>query len=80
MPRTVHRARNAVGLAAGFAAEDGVDLGSDHVLRGLIQEGEGVAARALAHQASRERVLCRHILGLAPDVDQSPLQYRPAVR
>src|SRR5437764_13208380 len=49
--RFTQRARNAVGLAAGFAADDGVDLGSDHVLRGLIKEGEGVAARALAQLA-----------------------------
>ncbi|HZN15052.1 MAG TPA: Clp protease N-terminal domain-containing protein [Acidimicrobiales bacterium] len=46
--RFTQRARNAVRLAAGFAADDGVDLGSDHVLRGLVAEGEGVAARALA--------------------------------
>src|ERR1700741_3566636 len=45
--RFTQRARNVVRLAAGFAADDGVDLGSDHVLRGLIAEGEGVASRAL---------------------------------
>jgi ATP-dependent Clp protease ATP-binding subunit ClpC len=49
--RFTQRARNAVKLAAGFATDEGVDLGSDHVLRGLVAEGEGVAARALAQLA-----------------------------
>jgi ATP-dependent Clp protease ATP-binding subunit ClpA len=45
--RFTNRARNAVRLAAEAADRDGVDLGSEHVLLGLIAEGEGVGFKAL---------------------------------
>jgi ATP-dependent Clp protease ATP-binding subunit ClpA len=46
--RFTNRARHVAGVAAGLAAEDGVDLGSEHVLLGLFAEPEAVAGKALA--------------------------------
>jgi ATP-dependent Clp protease ATP-binding subunit ClpC len=45
--RFTARARLVVSLASGYAAADDVDLGSEHVLRGLMNEGSGVATKAL---------------------------------
>ncbi len=47
LERFTNRARTVVRLASEHAALEGVDLGSEHVLLGLIGEGEGVGARAL---------------------------------
>ena len=46
--RFTTRARTVVRLAKEAAEVDGVDLGSEHVLLGLVNEGEGVGAKALA--------------------------------
>ena len=46
--RFTDRARRVVKMAMQAAEADGVDLGSEHVLLGLVNEGEGVGARAFA--------------------------------
>jgi ATP-dependent Clp protease ATP-binding subunit ClpC len=46
--RFTNRARTVVRLSGDHATREGVDLGSEHVLLGLVEEGEGVGARALA--------------------------------
>ena len=48
LERFTDRARQVVHLAAAAASEDHADLGSEHVLLGLLNEGSGVAARALS--------------------------------
>ena len=45
--RFTPRAKAVVGKAGMLATEDGVDLGSEHILRGLLT-GDGVAAKAFA--------------------------------
>jgi len=41
------RARRALALAQTHAVRHGANLGTEHILLGLLQEGEGIAARAL---------------------------------
>ena len=48
LERFTDRARKVVAIAATAANAETVDVGSEHVLVGLIEEGSGVGAKALA--------------------------------
>ena len=48
MSRFTDRARKALALAKQHAAEQGAGLGSEFLLMGLIDEGAGIAARAMS--------------------------------
>jgi len=58
-------------------------VGTEHLLLGLIREGEGVAARALANlgiDANKVRNQVETMIGVGPFVIQGPIGYTPRAK
>ncbi len=58
-------------------------VGTEHLLLGLIREGEGVAARALANlgiDANKVRSQVESMIGVGPFVIQGPIGYTPRAK
>ncbi|ADL08837.1 ATP-dependent Clp protease ATP-binding subunit [Thermosediminibacter oceani] len=58
-------------------------VGTEHLLLGLIREGEGVAARALQNlgvELSKVREQVQRLIGVGPFVVQGPIGYTPRAK
>jgi len=77
------RARRALRFAQEQAMRHGTSLGTEHILLGLLQEGEGIAARALEalgvnlHEVSSE---VEHLLERTGSDNPQQLSYTPRAK
>ena len=58
-------------------------IGTEHLLLGLIREGEGVAARALKNlgiDANKVRSQVEMMIGVGPFAIQGPIGYTPRAK
>jgi ATP-dependent Clp protease ATP-binding subunit ClpA len=70
--RFTPRARAVVAVAADLAAADGADLGSEHVLRGLLT-GEGISAKALQALGVNDDLVTKALEQRSSTADGSPV-------
>jgi hypothetical protein len=76
--RFTHRARSAVKLAQEAARDLGHDrIGTEHVLLGLLMEGEGIAARALAAVGVEQEAVRAQVVELVGSGSGSPTGHIP---